>query len=406
MHAPENNIGSNISKADNIKFSHLIIQIRHNTGNPFLAVIAVDTSNLAGAFINYFSTAFKSKTHIINGNDENTVKTVFDNENKDFLNIVNIFDIDARKVDNIMQIILFSRDYLLQRKLRIILICNFETLEKIQIKAHDLISVSSFADYFSDLSASISYDLSPFPEKPAGLVEFEEAYEALLEYKKKKDINNETLIRKLLDTGNKAYTVSKNQIALQLFEEGLQLSEQENDKEFISLFLGNIGLIYQDKGELDEALKYHKQALKIDKQTGYLQGQANNLGNIGNIYYGKSKLDEALKYHKEALEVDKQAGYLLGQASDLGNIGVIYKNKGELDKALNYYKQALEIQKHIGYKQGQADQLGNIGSIYYVKGDLDKTLTYYKEALEIYKEIGYLQGQANQLSNIGLIYRY
>ncbi|MBR9919557.1 MAG: tetratricopeptide repeat protein, partial [Bacteroidetes bacterium] len=65
--------------------------------------------------------------------------------------------------------------------------------------------------------------------------------------------------------------------------------------------LGNIGLIYSNKGELDEALKYHKSALELDRQIGYVQGEASGLGNIGLIYRSKGELDEALKYLKLAL---------------------------------------------------------------------------------------------------------
>ena len=66
---------------------------------------------------------------------------------------------------------------------------------------------------------------------------------------------------------------------------------------------GGLGLIYSDKGDLDQALKYLQDALKIDKEIGYRQGEANQLGNIGLIYRAKGDLDQALKYLKEALEV-------------------------------------------------------------------------------------------------------
>jgi tetratricopeptide (TPR) repeat protein len=77
--------------------------------------------------------------------------------------------------------------------------------------------------------------------------------------------------------------------------------------------LGNIGLIYLAKGELDEALKYHKDALKIDKEIGYKQGEASDLGNIGLIYSAKGELDEALKYHKDALKILNQQNLVYGR---------------------------------------------------------------------------------------------
>ena len=72
--------------------------------------------------------------------------------------------------------------------------------------------------------------------------------------------------------------------------------------------MGNIGLIHQDRGELDEALKYHKKAMKIDKELGYRQSEATQLGNIGLIYYAKGNTSESLRYHKEALNINKEIG--------------------------------------------------------------------------------------------------
>ena len=50
------------------------------------------------------------------------------------------------------------------------------------------------------------------------------------------------------------------------------------------IWLGNIGLVYKNKGDLDAALKYYEDALKIDRDIGYKQGEANHLSNIGIVY--------------------------------------------------------------------------------------------------------------------------
>jgi tetratricopeptide (TPR) repeat protein len=44
------------------------------------------------------------------------------------------------------------------------------------------------------------------------------------------------------------------------------------------------------------------------KEIGYTQGVAIILGNIGNIYQLKGDLDKALKYEKEALEIQEAIG--------------------------------------------------------------------------------------------------
>ncbi|RZB32737.1 MAG: hypothetical protein AEth_00415 [Candidatus Argoarchaeum ethanivorans] len=211
----------------------------------------------------------------------------------------------------------------------------------------------------------------------------------------------------LLNLGNAYYSLSQIGSALKNYNAILELTQKVSEKEAIegkSSALGNIGLIYRAKGDLDKALKYHRDALKIHREIGYKQGEASDLGNIGLIYSNKDDLDNALKYLRDALKIHREIGYKQGEASALGNIGLIYSDKGDLDKALKYHRDALKIHREIGYKQGEASDLGNIGLIYSYKGDLDKALKYHRDALKIHREIGYKQGEANQLGNIGLIY--
>ncbi|HII05798.1 MAG TPA: tetratricopeptide repeat protein [Methanotrichaceae archaeon] len=194
--------------------------------------------------------------------------------------------------------------------------------------------------------------------------------------------------------------------ALKCIEEALKVHKEIGHRQGEAAALGNIGLIYRDKGEPDQALKYIGEALKIDKVIGDRQGEARQLGNVGLIYQAKGKLYKALKYIEEALKVHKEVGYRQGEANSLGNIGLIYRDKGELNLALKYLEEALKIDKEIGYRQGEIGDLGNIGLIYQNKGELDHALKYLEKALKIGKEIGYRKGEANQLGNIGLIYHH
>ncbi len=67
------------------------------------------------------------------------------------------------------------------------------------------------------------------------------------------------------------------------YEETIRISEREDLRilykndilQSKSNALGNIGLIYSIRGDLDLALKYHQDALKIDRKIGDRQGEAN-----------------------------------------------------------------------------------------------------------------------------------
>ncbi|MGB2698408.1 MAG: tetratricopeptide repeat protein [Candidatus Zixiibacteriota bacterium] len=176
------------------------------------------------------------------------------------------------------------------------------------------------------------------------------------------------------------------------------------DPNYKASFLNRIGLVYQDKGNLQDALSSYMEALNIYKKSQNEEAQTKPLGNIGLVYWSKGDLKSALDYHMQALEIDRKVGNIGGEADDLGNIGIIYHEEGNLKEALTYHEQALKIDQRLKNDVGEANDLGNIGLIYSDMGDCDKSLSYLKEALEIDRKIGRVSGIANDLFNIAAVY--
>jgi tetratricopeptide (TPR) repeat protein len=216
----------------------------------------------------------------------------------------------------------------------------------------------------------------------------------------------------LLNAGNCFLIFGKLSNAKAYYDDALKISERKDLQEIYkkdlsaarTTALGNIGLVYRAKGELDNALKCLKEALKIDQAIGYKRGEANQLGSIGAVYLEKGELDNALKCHQDALSIYKKMGYKEGESCVLCNIGLIYSEKGDLGNALKCQKEALKIDQTIGYKRGEASELCNIGAVYLEKGELDNALKCQKEALKIAQEIGYKEVEASALRNIFRIY--
>ncbi|GAI96510.1 unnamed protein product, partial [marine sediment metagenome] len=72
------------------------------------------------------------------------------------------------------------------------------------------------------------------------------------------------------------------------------------------------------------------------------------------------------------LKIDREIGRREGEANQLGNIGNVYRESGELDKALDYYQQALEIFEEIGAAVGIRIAKGNISNLKKVISAQDK----------------------------------
>ena len=81
---------------------------------------------------------------------------------------------------------------------------------------------------------------------------------------------------------------------------------------------------------MDNALKYHQDALKIDREIGYKQGETLALGNIGLIYLNKGDLDNALKYLKKALKVLEKFNLIYGKEIIKNAVNFIERKKQEM----------------------------------------------------------------------------
>jgi len=168
---------------------------------------------------------------------------------------------------------------------------------------------------------------------------------------------------------------------------------------------GNLGLIYQTRGDLDKAEQMQRKALEIDQKLGWLEGMASQYCNLGLIYQTRGDLDKAEQMVRKSLEICEKLGLLEGVSRQYGNLGVIYQTRGDLDKSEKLHRKALEIEEKLGRLEGMANQCGNLGVIYRKRGDLDKAEQMHRKGLEIEQKLGRLEGMANAHGNLGLIYQ-
>ena len=179
----------------------------------------------------------------------------------------------------------------------------------------------------------------------------------------------------------------------QVAREGIEYAVQREDAQFEANMSSLLGMILQDKGDLDGALTYAKRALAIDEKVHGPDHAtvATDVNSIGLILKDKRDLDGALKYIQRALTISEK---VYGPdhrnvARDLNNIGLILLDKGDFDGALKHAKRALAIDEKVYGPDHPmvAPLLNDIGAILYAKGDLDGALKYTQRAVTILSKI-------------------
>jgi tetratricopeptide (TPR) repeat protein len=177
---------------------------------------------------------------------------------------------------------------------------------------------------------------------------------------------------------------------IKVCENELKTLEDVESKDFNlrhSSILDQQGRIHWWKGELDKALVFFRQSLRLreELQNEYLI--AESFTNIGATFWLQGDITHALVNFELSLTLNKKHKNPSGIASSLNNIGAIYWQKGELDEALDCYQQSLTLFEEQANNQDIAISLGNIGKIYHDKGEFDLALEHHHRSLILRADI-------------------
>jgi len=175
-----------------------------------------------------------------------------------------------------------------------------------------------------------------------------------------------------------------------------------SDKENLMDIYGWIGFTYDGMGYLDDALLYYSRSLSLAIDLGNKSMQAAVLNNIALIYRYKGELDKALGYFEESLRLitDEKA-----KATIYNNIALIYEDKGNYQKAVEYFQKAIETSERYGYYHGASIAKLNLGNAYRKMKDYEKAEKYISEGIEGVKKVGDKYGEAVGYHFLGWLYR-
>ena len=180
------------------------------------------------------------------------------------------------------------------------------------------------------------------------------------------------------------------------FLEALKISEKHKDSTRIAQTLNNLGIINMFSGENEKALEYLQRSKIIKQQlkNNELTIAITNM-NIGIIYKNIENYDEAYEYFMMALpEIEKQDAKS-ALAPIYNNIGIIFLFRQQYDQALNYYLKAEIYADSYLQDYSRAVLMQNIGECYMFLKKTQKALSYLNKGLELALEKENLHVQKN-----------
>jgi len=166
----------------------------------------------------------------------------------------------------------------------------------------------------------------------------------------------------------------------------------------------NIGVVYNNLGRYEEALATYESARTVYVEQEMEVDIAKIDTNIGNVYSNLGQYEDALEAYRSALAVYLKRGMEVNVSKIDQNIGVVYNNLGRYEEALATYESARTVYVEQEMEVDIAKIDTNIGNVYSNLGQYEDALEAYRSALAVYVQRGMDVNVANVDTNIGNVY--
>lgn len=183
----------------------------------------------------------------------------------------------------------------------------------------------------------------------------------------------------------------------------LSLKDKINDKALIASSYNTTGLAFWRLGELDSALIFLNEGLKIRLTLTDSASLGKSYNNIGLVYWRKGETEKSYRNYLKALEIREKCGDLQGYVLSLNNIALIYQRLKYYDLAAENINRALKIADSIHFEQGLTYSLRRLGSLSIAQKDYAKAKKYAEQVVAIFKKNSDKAGLAQIYNDLGII---
>ena len=166
-----------------------------------------------------------------------------------------------------------------------------------------------------------------------------------------------TPAQELLTKGKQLYTEEGPKAALPQFEEAIKMFRSSNDRHGEAVALGYIANCHRKLENLDKALEFAQQALRMKEELGDRGEIGNTQNQLGLIYWELADYPAAIGHLEQAIEIASNVGDKELEGAALNNLGLVFDERGYYKHSLEQYQRALELHRASHFERGEGDTL-------------------------------------------------
>ncbi len=165
--------------------------------------------------------------------------------------------------------------------------------------------------------------------------------------------------------------------ALTYFNEGVRYANLAGDTSLMITATGNLGICYQNLGQLQLAKTHLTRNLKLKELKGSSSAsRSRSYHNLGLLYQNLNLYDSSIYYTEKAIEIRRTMNNPSLLSDSYNNLGFSYQESDKLQEALHYYKKSEELIDPSKSKFSARKLYSNLSITHAEKGEYKSAYEY------------------------------
>ncbi len=178
--------------------------------------------------------------------------------------------------------------------------------------------------------------------------------------------------------------------AIEYHLQGIKILENEKDSSKLVGAYANLAIVFDQLDDYDKEIEYLDKSLNITPKEN-IKDLVFTYGDIGLAYLNKVDYDRAFENLKKADSLSKFTEDKMAHFYVSRNWADYYTFIDDCHKAIKYNRNALEKAKKYNYTYYEKDLIINLGECHLKLGNLSMARPYLEEALKIGKNLGVVE---------------
>jgi len=182
----------------------------------------------------------------------------------------------------------------------------------------------------------------------------------------------------LYGLGRFYYAKSDPANALYYYEDALKQLAIVPDQKLEGAILNNLGILYGNKGQYDQASQYYLQALDVSRRADDAWNMMLQCNNLGVELMDRKRFCSARRFFYLALKYLEKTPSASREALIKGNLGELAQLTGDLDTARQLLHESLDLAEQSRDSRRIQERYEDLSKFYEQIGDPENALKYYK----------------------------